>query len=368
MTASNRPLLLPPPCDPLAGAGNLLPGPAARLGVTAGTPVIAGTLDSYADVAGTGAAPGYGLPPARLDADRLCRLARARAGARASRCSTSPRPVCSSGGSSVCGGATLDWLGELLGQAAGDLHELQPGAGGLLALPLPRGRTHAHQRPVRERRRPRPDLLGDARRAVPGVRRRGGAERAGPRRPATCRRHRSRALARRRRRDPQHGAAARVLRRARPAARRDAARRRRHRACGARVCALPERTGTRARSEPSSPTPRGRLASPCCWAPTATPTHDSGRACVDSRKISPSKGEARPLGGLHGDDVNIDAAQHPFWDVMWTFFLIWIWVSWIWLVIVVIGDIIRRRDISAGAKAAWGSSSSSCPWSERSST
>jgi hypothetical protein len=52
--------------------------------------------------------------------------------------------------------------------------------------------------------------------------------------------------------------------------------------------------------------------------------------------------------------VNIDAAQHPFWDVMWTFFLIWIWVSWIWLVIVVIGDIIRRRDLSTGAKASWG--------------
>ena len=39
---------------------------------------------------------------------------------------------------------------------------------------------------------------------------------------------------------------------------------------------------------------------------------------------------------------------------MWTFFLIWIWVSWLWLVIVVIGDLIRRRDISTAAKASWG--------------
>jgi xylulokinase len=41
------PVPLPPPCDPLARVGGLLPGPAAVLGVTAGTPVIAGTLDSY---------------------------------------------------------------------------------------------------------------------------------------------------------------------------------------------------------------------------------------------------------------------------------------------------------------------------------
>ena len=35
----------------------------------------------------------------------------------------------------MCGGATLDWLSELLGPAPDDLHALQPGAGGLLALP-----------------------------------------------------------------------------------------------------------------------------------------------------------------------------------------------------------------------------------------
>jgi xylulokinase len=35
----------------------------------------------------------------------------------------------------VGGGATLDWLGGLLGEAAGDLHALEPGAGGLLVLP-----------------------------------------------------------------------------------------------------------------------------------------------------------------------------------------------------------------------------------------
>jgi xylulokinase len=128
------PVPLPLPCDPLARAGGLLPGPAATLGVAAGTPVIAGTLDSYADVAATGAAPGtgclllgstlivYAVWPEPVDVSGL-------------EVQHQPAPGVLVGGSSVCGGATLEWLGEVLGQAAGDLRELPPGAGGLLALP-----------------------------------------------------------------------------------------------------------------------------------------------------------------------------------------------------------------------------------------
>ena len=130
----DSPVPLAPPCDPLACAGGLLPGPAARLGVTAGMPVIAGTLDSYADVAGTGSAPGsgclllgstlivYAVWPEPVQVEGL-------------EVQHQPAPGVLVGGSSVCGGATLDWLGELLGQAAGDLHDLLPGAGGLLVLP-----------------------------------------------------------------------------------------------------------------------------------------------------------------------------------------------------------------------------------------
>jgi xylulokinase len=130
----DAPVPLPPPCDPLARAGGLLSAPAARLGVAPGTPVIAGTLDSYADVAATGAAPGtgclllgstliaYAVWPESVEVPGL-------------EVQHQPAPGVLVGGSSVCGGATLDWLAELLGQGVGDLHELPPGAGGLLALP-----------------------------------------------------------------------------------------------------------------------------------------------------------------------------------------------------------------------------------------
>ena len=46
-------------------------------------------------------------------------------------------------------------------------------------------------------------------------------------------------------------------------------------------------------------------------------------------------------------------SDHPFWNVMWSMFLIWIWVSIFWLLILVIIDVFRRDDLSAGAKAAW---------------
>jgi xylulokinase len=128
------PLPLPRPCDPLARVGGILPALAAMLGVTPGTPVIAGTLDSYADVAGTGAAPGTGclLLGSTLIAYAVWPEPVAVPGLEVQH---QPAPGVLVGGASVCGGATLDWLGEMLGRSAGDLQALPPGAGGLLVLP-----------------------------------------------------------------------------------------------------------------------------------------------------------------------------------------------------------------------------------------
>jgi hypothetical protein len=47
------------------------------------------------------------------------------------------------------------------------------------------------------------------------------------------------------------------------------------------------------------------------------------------------------------------AADYPFLDVLWTMLVFFLWVSWFWLVIIVVSDIFRRRDISGGKKTLW---------------
>ena len=131
------PLPLPRPCDPLARVGGILPGPAATLGVAPGTPVIAGTLDSYADVAGTGAAPGTGclLLGSTLIAYAVWPEAVAVPGLEVQH---QPAQGVLLGGASVCGGATIEWLSGLLGEGTGDLHALPPGRAGFWRCPTSR--------------------------------------------------------------------------------------------------------------------------------------------------------------------------------------------------------------------------------------
>ena len=47
------------------------------------------------------------------------------------------------------------------------------------------------------------------------------------------------------------------------------------------------------------------------------------------------------------------AADYPFLDVLWTMFVFFAFVIWIWLLITIFGDIFRRRDIGGGMKAIW---------------
>lgn len=47
------------------------------------------------------------------------------------------------------------------------------------------------------------------------------------------------------------------------------------------------------------------------------------------------------------------AADYPFLDVLWTMILFFAWVVWIWMMIVILTDVFRRRDIGGWAKAAW---------------
>ena len=47
------------------------------------------------------------------------------------------------------------------------------------------------------------------------------------------------------------------------------------------------------------------------------------------------------------------AADYPFLDVLWTMLIFFLWVMWFWLLIVIIGDVFRRRDICGGKKTIW---------------
>jgi hypothetical protein len=47
------------------------------------------------------------------------------------------------------------------------------------------------------------------------------------------------------------------------------------------------------------------------------------------------------------------AADYPFLDVFWTMILFFAWVVWIWMMVVILSDVFRRRDIGGWAKAAW---------------
>jgi Phospholipase_D-nuclease N-terminal len=47
------------------------------------------------------------------------------------------------------------------------------------------------------------------------------------------------------------------------------------------------------------------------------------------------------------------AADYPFMDVLWTMIIFFCWVVWIWMMIAILTDVFRRRDIGGWAKAAW---------------
>jgi predicted PurR-regulated permease PerM len=46
-------------------------------------------------------------------------------------------------------------------------------------------------------------------------------------------------------------------------------------------------------------------------------------------------------------------ADYPFLDVLWTFIVIFAWIIWFWILIRVLADVFRRRDIGGGTKTVW---------------
>jgi hypothetical protein len=51
--------------------------------------------------------------------------------------------------------------------------------------------------------------------------------------------------------------------------------------------------------------------------------------------------------------VFVLAADYPFLEILWTMLVIFAWVIWFWLLIGVIADLFRRRDIGGGKKTVW---------------
>jgi hypothetical protein len=49
----------------------------------------------------------------------------------------------------------------------------------------------------------------------------------------------------------------------------------------------------------------------------------------------------------------IFAADYPFLEVFWTLIVFFLWIMWFWLLISIIGDVFRRRDIGGGKKTIW---------------
>ena len=47
------------------------------------------------------------------------------------------------------------------------------------------------------------------------------------------------------------------------------------------------------------------------------------------------------------------AADYPFLNILWTMIIFFAWVVWIWMMVTILGDVFRRRDIGGWAKAAW---------------
>jgi Short C-terminal domain/Phospholipase_D-nuclease N-terminal len=47
------------------------------------------------------------------------------------------------------------------------------------------------------------------------------------------------------------------------------------------------------------------------------------------------------------------AADYPFLDLVWTMIIFFLWISWIWIMVMLLSDVFRRHDLSGWGKAAW---------------
>lgn len=46
-------------------------------------------------------------------------------------------------------------------------------------------------------------------------------------------------------------------------------------------------------------------------------------------------------------------ADYPFFGILWSMMIFFLWVSWFWLLISIGSDLFSRRDVGGGKKAVW---------------
>jgi hypothetical protein len=46
-------------------------------------------------------------------------------------------------------------------------------------------------------------------------------------------------------------------------------------------------------------------------------------------------------------------ADYPFFGVLWSMLIFFVWVAWFMLLFRIVGDVFRRRDIGGGGKTLW---------------
>jgi len=47
------------------------------------------------------------------------------------------------------------------------------------------------------------------------------------------------------------------------------------------------------------------------------------------------------------------AAEYPFLNILGSMILFFTWIIWIWMMVAILSDVFRRRDMSGWGKAAW---------------
>jgi hypothetical protein len=47
------------------------------------------------------------------------------------------------------------------------------------------------------------------------------------------------------------------------------------------------------------------------------------------------------------------AADYPFLNILWSMIIFFVWVTWIWMMILILSDVFRRQDLYGWGKAGW---------------